>query len=69
MNKGMNEIIQVSVIPKVITKSRNGLIIQQISFLGTLSGSKLGDTIKERPLFPLSEGDRKEFTFNGDCNL
>lgn len=58
MNKEMNETIQVYVIPKDITKGRHCLIIQQMNFLGTLSGTKPGHTIMKRLLFFLKKTEK-----------
>lgn len=58
MNIGMNEIIRVYVIAKDITKGRHCLNVQQMNFLGTLSGAKPGHTIMERPLFFLKETEK-----------
>lgn len=58
MNKGMNEITQVYVIAKDITKGRHCLLVQQMNFLATLSGTKPGHTIMKRPLFFLKEKEK-----------
>lgn len=69
MNKGMNKITQVYVIAKDITKGRHCLIVQQMNFLGTLSGTKPGHTIMKRKTTVLSEGNRKEFSFKVEYSL
>lgn len=65
MKKGMNKAIKVY---QRLYQCRNCLIIQQIVFLGSLSGPKPGDTMMKTPVFLLSEGNRKKFTSKIDCN-